>query len=69
LAVRKSARGHGAIFELKNLLFQFQQETKLPILVETTVEKNRRVYERIGFRVHEERVVSGFKTYCMVREI
>lgn len=67
LAVRKSARGHGAIFELKNKLFQFQQETKLPILVETTIEKNRRVYERIGFKVHEERIVSGFKTYCMVR--
>ena len=68
LAVRKSARGQGAIFELKNKLFQFQQETKLPILVETTIEKNRRVYERIGFKVHEERIVSGFKTYCMVRD-
>lgn len=68
LAVRKSARGHGAIFELRNALFQFQQEKQLPILIETTIEKNKRVYERIGFRVHEERVVSGFKTYCMVRD-
>ena len=68
LAVRKSARGHGAIFELRNALFQFQQEKQLPILVETTIEKNKRVYERFGFRVHEERVVSGFKTYCMVRD-
>jgi hypothetical protein len=68
LAVRKNARGSGAIFELKNRLFQFQQETKLPILVETTIEKNKRVYERIGFRVYEERVVSGFKTYCMVKD-
>ena len=42
--------------------------TELPIFIETTVEKNKRVYERIGFRVHEERVVSGFKTYCMVRD-
>ena len=68
LAVRKSARGHGAIFELRNALFQFQQEKQLPILIETTIEKNKRVYERIGFRVHEERVVSGFKTYCMVKD-
>lgn len=68
LAVRKHARGSGAIFELKNRLFQFQQETKLPILVETTIEKNKRVYERIGFRVYEERVVSGFKTYCLVKD-
>jgi GNAT superfamily N-acetyltransferase len=68
LAVRKSARGHGGIFELRNALFQFQQEKQLPILVETTVEKNKRIYERIGFRVYDERVVSGFKTYCMVRE-
>jgi len=69
LAVRKSARGHGAIFELRNSLFQFQQEKQLPILIETTIEKNKRVYERIGFSVHEERVVIGFKTYCMVKEI
>ena len=68
LAVRKSARGNGAIFELRNALFQFQQEKQLPILVETTIEKNKRVYERIGFRVHEERVVSGFKTFCMVKD-
>ena len=68
LAVRKSARGHGAIFELRDALFQFQQEKQLPILIETTIEKNKRVYERIGFRVYEERVVSGLKTYCMVRE-
>jgi dinuclear metal center YbgI/SA1388 family protein len=54
--------------ELRNALFQFQQEKQLPILIETTIEKNKRVYERIGFRVHEERVVSGFKTYCMVKE-
>jgi GNAT superfamily N-acetyltransferase len=68
LAVRKSARGQGAIFELRNALFQFQQEKQLPILVETTVEKNKRIYERIGFRVYDERVVSGFKTFCMVKE-
>ena len=69
LAVRKSARGHGAIFELRDRLFQFQQEKQLPILVETTIEKNKRVYERIGFKVHEERIVAGFKTYCMVRPV
>ncbi len=68
LAVRKSARGHGAIFELRDALYQFQLEKQLPILIETTVEKNKRVYQRIGFRIHEERVVSGFKTYCMVKE-
>jgi GNAT superfamily N-acetyltransferase len=68
LAVRKSARGHGAIFELRDALFQFQQEKQLPILIETTIEKNKRVYQRIGFRVHEERVVSGFKTFCMVKD-
>jgi len=68
LAVRKSARGKGGIFELRDALFQFQQEKQLPILIETTIEKNKRVYQRIGFRVHEERVVSGFKTYCMVKD-
>lgn len=69
LAVRKSARGHGVIFELRNQLFQFQQEKKLPILIETTIEKNKRVYERIGFRIHEIRRIGGFQTYCMVRDV
>jgi hypothetical protein len=69
LAVRKEARGTAAIYELRNALFQFQKEKQLPILIETTVEKNKRVYERIGFRVKEIRSVSGFDTYCMVREI
>lgn len=69
LAVKKSARGHGAIFELRDKLFAFQQEKQLPILVETTVKKNKRVYERIGFRVHEVRSVGGFETYCMVRDV
>lgn len=69
LAVRKSARGHGAIFELRDRLFQFQLEKKLPILIETTIEKNKRVYERIGFKVHEVRSVGGFQTYCMVRDV
>lgn len=69
LAVRKEARGSQAIFELRNALFAFQQEKQLPILIETTIEKNKRVYERIGFRVKEVRTVSRFNTYCMVREL
>ncbi len=69
LAVRKEARGTQAIFELRNALFAYQQEKQLPILIETTIEKNKRVYERIGFQVKEVRRVGDFNTYCMVREV
>jgi hypothetical protein len=69
LAVRKEARGSATIYELRNALFNFQTEKKLPILIETTIEKNKRVYERIGFHVYEERKVAGLTTYCMIKEL
>ena len=67
--MRKDARGTQAIFELRNALFAYQQEKQLPILIETTIEKNKRVYERIGFQVKEVRRVGDFNTYCMVKEV
>jgi hypothetical protein len=69
LAVLKDARGSNSIYELRDFLFNFQKEKKIPVLIETTIEKNKRVYERIGFNLHEAREVNGFVTYCMVLNV
>lgn len=44
--------GDRAGFELKNYLFQLSQNKQLPILLETSVERNKEIYERFGFHVY-----------------
>ncbi len=50
--VKPDARGNGAARELKNLIMEESRNQQLPIYLETTVEKNRRVYERYGFQLY-----------------
>jgi hypothetical protein len=50
LGVQKG--GDKAGFELKNALFKKAQDEELPILLETSVERNVHVYERYGFEVY-----------------
>lgn len=52
--VHSKGKGRGAAVELKNAIFAEAEQLSLPIYLETSVEKNRRVYERYGFTVHEE---------------
>lgn len=49
LGVNKS--GSGAAFELNNEIKKLAQESGLPIYLETTVEKNKIVYERMGYEL------------------
>lgn len=44
--------GGQAVFELKEHLFEVSQKEQLPILLETSVARNRQVYERFGFEVY-----------------
>ncbi|XOV66812.1 MAG: hypothetical protein ACFHU9_14395 [Fluviicola sp.] len=44
--------GEQAVFELKEHLFQLSRQKQLPILLETSVQRNRLVYERYGFEVY-----------------
>ena len=44
--------GNKAVFEIKDQIFQWSEEKKLPILLETSVIRNRKVYERYGFEVY-----------------
>lgn len=41
-----------AAFELKNDILKWSEESRLPIYLETSVARNRRVYERYGFEVY-----------------
>jgi hypothetical protein len=42
-----------AAFELKNGIFDLAQKAGLPIYTETSVERNRKVYERYGFETYQ----------------
>lgn len=45
-------RGQGDAAELKNEVFSMARKENLPIYMETSVEKNRRVYEHYGFNCY-----------------
>lgn len=46
--------GGDAAFELKNKIFNLSFNENLPILLETSVPRNRSIYERYGFQVYHE---------------
>ncbi len=47
--VSNKGRGSHAAKQLKDEIFNLSKETNLPIYLETSVEKNKKVYERYGF--------------------
>lgn len=68
LGVQKG--GGQAGFDLKDHLFEVSRRENLPIILETSVERNKTMYERYGFKVYHEWADSGGgKTlWFMVRE-
>ena len=64
-------RGGKAGIELKRHVFEEANRLKLPILLETTIEKNKRAYEYFGFQVyHVHQFHDGMPpTYFMRREV
>ena len=52
--VEPGYNGQGDAKEIKDEIFRMADEAGLPIILETSVEKNRRVYERYGFRIYHE---------------
>ena len=50
--VNEKARGKGAALELKDAILKESENKNLPIYLETSVEKNRIVYERYSFEVY-----------------
>ena len=63
--------GGSAGFELKNFLFQHSKDKQLPILLETSVERNKDIYERYGFHVYHRWDDSGGgkALWFMIRDI
>ena len=51
-AVLPSHQGRKTAYELKEKVFEKSRLMRLPIYLETTVLKNKRVYERFGFNVY-----------------
>ena len=60
----KHRNGAGAR-ELRDALFAAAREKHLPILIETTMEQNQRVYERMGFKTYAVITQDGLTTYLM----
>lgn len=59
--VTDEGKGRGAAIELRNKIFNEAYQKQLPIYLETSVLKNKIVYERFGFEVYhtwKERVTS-----------
>lgn len=46
--------GGRAAFELKDVIFKIAEKNNLPILLETSVARNKLIYERYGFEVYHE---------------
>lgn len=71
LGVKRQGRGKGAAREIRDAVFEMAQSAALPIYLETSVEKNRRIYERYGFETYHEWVLPGESKplYFMRREV
>ncbi len=59
LGVSKEGVGGNAVRELRDLIFEKSKSLGLPIYMETTLLKNKKVYERYGFETFHEWVVPG----------
>ena len=44
--------GDDAVYELKDYIFEWSDREKLPILLETSVPRNRDIYLRYGFEIY-----------------
>ncbi len=47
--VKRQGQGTAAAFDLQRRIFELSDQKKLPIVLETSVPKNKKVYERFGF--------------------
>lgn len=50
--VSNEGKGRGAAHELQKVIFSEAERLQLPIYLETSIAKNKRVYERYGFEVY-----------------
>jgi hypothetical protein len=53
--------------ELRYQLFSYADRMQLPVLAETTIERNRRAYKRMGFEVYATVDIAGMRTFLMAK--
>ena len=66
LGVQKG--GGSAVFEIKNSIFQLADKHQLPIVLETSVLRNKLAYERYGFEVYHEWKTEAHTLWFMMRK-
>lgn len=56
--------------DLTRQIFQLSKKLQLPIYAETTIERNKRVYQHFGFKVYKTWVnqANGIKVWFLMRE-
>ena len=52
LAVKNNTNGMSTVFELKKGLYEMSKKHNLAVYAETSLEKNKTIYERFGFITH-----------------
>lgn len=62
-------RDFSASAELKNKLYADSQRFNVPVLAETTILQNKRVYERMGFEWYGSVNVAGMETFLLVLNV
>jgi hypothetical protein len=69
LGVEDHSNGLNTIIEIRDFVFAYSRQLKLPILAETTVEKNLTLYKRYGFSVYDrwETGVDGINIWFIQR--
>lgn len=68
--VKKDARGRSAPREIRDYVLERSARENLPILAETTLERNKFLFERFGFSIYDQVVNSeGLRVWMMKREL
>lgn len=69
LGVSPNTKGRTGVFDLKRGIFDLSKNLQLPILLETSVERNKTVYEYFGFRVyHKWKPAKNYTLWFMIRD-
>ena len=64
--VLEGYRDFSASAELKDKLFADSQRFNVPVLAETTILQNKKVYERMSFECYGSIKVAGMETFLLV---
>lgn len=67
IGIEREHRGHRTAYELMQLLLNESTRTRRPILAETMIEQNKRVYERMGFIEYGRVQIGKTTTYLLIR--